>query len=217
MPILEDTKYRVYYLINNGVCDYPDSKFMWNPNYENQGTEDQINRYIVIEAETDEKFMNVTVKAHEETKYLHKNKVEKARFRTMPWNDIDEDIIDIVNIFYSKRDNGDLRRRQISYADRIQRLFENPAAIDLKIIEGSPKVSITGLPYLFTAGRERDFEISIEERYGTEFILTIDRGWGDGPLEISLGQLSRVIRDSMAYSELLNVIEKHLGVYDYED
>ena len=229
MAMLETTPYRVFYLIN---CpeNTPDFRFIWGLDVDR--TEDtQTSKYtsIVATMNVPNDFSSVVVEAMDVTEYRFFNselgtRSEQTSYKScppMPWNDIDERIVNLVERMYERSDNEGYgrRERQIDYADSIQKLFENPNSIKLSVDErGNPKVEVHGLPYLYTAGRPDTASVVIDSSlYSNDYVYTIDMGSDYyNPVTFTGNELHDHIYKSKKYEEVRETMKKLLDL-DYDD
>lgn len=230
MAMLEVTPYRVFYLIN---CpeNTPDFRFIWGLDVDR--TEDsQTNRYTSIVAFMEEpnNFSSVVVEATDvvETRTLNRSGTtkEQTSYKShprMPWNDIDDRLVNLINSMYERSGSEGYgrRQRQIDYADGIQRLIEDPESLKLSVDEsGYPRVEVRGLPYLYTAGRPDKVSVVIDSRtYQNDYTYTIDMGSDYyEPVTFTGSELHNHIYQSKKYEEVRETMKKLLGLdYDYDD
>ena len=233
MAMLETNPYRVFYLIN---CpeNTPDFRFIWGLDVD-RTENSQTNRYtsIVATMKIPNDFSSVVVEAMDVTEYRMYNKEldttsEQTSYKSyppMPWNDIDDHIVELINNKYDKEDKdncyGSRRKRQTDYADRIQALFEDPDNIKLTVDKyGNPKVEVKGLPYLYTVGKNDTVSVTIDSNpYKSDYTYTIDTGsdYYD-PFTFNGSELSNYIYQSKRYDKARSTIEKLFGFdYYYDD
>lgn len=235
MAMLESTPYRVYYLIN---CpeNTPDFRFIWGLDVDRTADVDgpgscQTNRYtsVVATLKDPNDFSSAVVEAMDVIEMRMYNREldimsEQTSYQTypvMPWNDIDQRIVDMIDAFYAKDDNKGRRKRQVDYADRIQELFENPESVKVSIDDhGHPHVDIRGLPYLYTGGRSECAIVSIKsDPYMNDYEYTIDMGSSYyEPVTFTGVELHNYISQSKKYQEIDKVMSELLGYDDsYDD
>ena len=231
MAMLETTPYRVFYLIN---CpeNTPDFRFIWGLDVE-RTSDTQINRYtsIVATMKVPNDFSSVVVEAMDITEYRVLDSESGTRsdqksyksYSPMPWNDMDEKIVSLIEGMYERSDNEGYgrRERQIAYADSIQRLFESPDSIRLSVDEhGNPKVEVHGLPYLYKAGKSDEASVVIDGSVNpNDYTYTIDMGSDYyKPVTFTGRELHGHIYQSIKYDEVVYTMKRLLGLdYEYDD
>ena len=230
MAMLEVTPYRVFYLIN---CpeNTPDFRFIWGLDVD-RTDDSQTNRYTSIVALMEEPndFSSVVVEATDvvDTRTYNKSgtTTEQTSYRSyprMPWNDIDDKLVDLINSMYDRSDSEGCgrRQRQIDYADGIQKLFEDPESLKLSVDEnGYPRIEVHGLPYLYTAGRPDKASVVIDgSMCSNDYKYTIDMGSDYYELMTFTGnELHNHIYQSKRYDEVRETMKRLLGLdYDYDD
>ena len=233
MPLLDTTPYRVFYLIN---CpeNTPDFKSFWGIDVD-RTNDSRTNKYTTIVAtmEIPNDFYSVVVRVMDVTEYvsftddssIELERIDYKEYPPMPWNDMDERIVELINKSYDNaEDNGvNRRKRQIDYADSIQALIESPDSIKVSVDKnGCPKVEITGLPYLYGAakhGNGANIRI-VSNRYLSDYTYTIDTdSYCYEPIEFDGKELHRYISQSKKYAEVRSTIEKlfDFNYYDTDD
>ena len=228
MAKLESTPYRVFYLIN---CpeNTPDFRFLWNLDSVNDGKGNCTNKYtsLIATMKVPNDFSSVVVEATEVTECRTYNEelgtsssqTEYKSYPPMPWDDIEDGIVEIINKSYDREDRKERRDHQIRYADSIQSLFEDPDRIKLSVDnEGYPTVEVTGLPYLYNAIREElaSVKVTFDPRVN-DYKYTMNSGSDYyEPVEATVSEIHNYIRQSKRYDEARNVIEK-LFEFDYYD
>ena len=220
---LESTPYRVFYLIN---CpeNTTNFRFLWNLDVERDDKGNQHNHYLSIVArmETEGDFSSVVVDTETVDEYFGPSgdRVDRVKHNPMPWDNLSDEVIELIYKFYDAKDQRDNRIRQISYADKIQNLLENQESVKVSVdSEGYPIVSVTGLPYLFTAGRSGDCSIEIKSDYHrTDYEFTIDLGRLDNKTyHLDNFSMNELYRKSELYDKLYKAIDDVLGINYYDD
>lgn len=164
MAMLESTPYRVYYLLSTSDNNQAFNPINWNESCRDANDSDD--RKVIIRARfgKNNDFYSVVVasviKSERRTyDYYSYGYEDNDDCRQFKWDKIDEDIVDIVNRYYSKREDD--RTRIIEYADRIQAMYENPDNISFTVgIDGHPRLSVKGLPYI-RDGKVLDMDVKL--------------------------------------------------------
>lgn len=153
MAMIESTPYRVYYLLNKSDNREVFNPINWNePSSNSSDSDDDKKVRIHARFGKNNDFYSVVVVSVIKSDdcmydYYSSDYEDNTDYREFKWDDIDEDIVEIVNRYYSRRETD--RARIIRYADRIQAMYENPSNISFVVdIDGRPRVAISGLPYV---------------------------------------------------------------------
>ena len=176
MAMLESTPYRVYYLINCPWNTY-ENRRLWDYKRSKEGDLGVYTRIKAVMTKPND-FSSVIVKAtgvSEVDCIIGENVTD---YEDMPWYDISEDFIRIINNYYDREDNKGKRDQQIRYADRIEKLLTEHDSFKLTLdSRGFPRVEIRGLPYLNSDNALDETRVIIElNDEGTDYKYTISTG-----------------------------------------
>lgn len=220
MPMLAPDKYQTFYLINNGTCDLEGYDFLWDMSITGQGTSDQVNDYTSLKAFQEGNFERVYVRAGHVTNRLYTSGKSVTDERVMEWDDLDQDVVDIVNAYYEKSDyERRVRERQITFAGKVRRLVEGGDLATLTFDErGFPEVEVRGLPYLYDMGRLTDFGFKAS---GGDYDYDVTVDFGNGELvDFDRLEMRRLIDGSRRYGEITDMIYRFYGFdrcHEYDD
>lgn len=222
MAMLEETPYRVYYLIDNyyTTSGKYDSKCVWRSEHISErnitGVE---NYYIDTELPSYNDFYSLKVRLKKVTRTVIKNgdsledETEKF-FGSNPWNDLSELVVSIINDFYDRSvETRRIRKNIVKYADLVQILIENPE----KVIEvdmddrGIPSIDIHGLPMMADPFKRLDLKIGTDESCN-DCVLTLSGGMNE-ELSLTTRELYDCKRKSDSYDNFCKVI--HDAVTNY--
>lgn len=217
MAMLESTPYRVYYLLNTS-----DNNQVFNPvNWDESDNSIDSDKKVIIHARFDKNndFYSVVVvsvvKSESHTYDYYYVQEANEDYRQCKWDDIDEDIVDIVNRYYSKREKD--RIRIIEYADRIQAMYENPDRISFTVgIDGQPRLSVTGLPYI-RDGKVLDMDLTLStlnESYYNICLNDNNPEYKNSSCSVTNDELREVIEKAKKYDQLRDRI---IRMIDYPD
>ena len=222
MAMLEETPYRVYYLINNYYTTFGkyDSKHVWRIEHISErditGVESY---YIESELPSDRNFYSLEVSLKKVTHTVVKNgdfledKTEKF-FGSTPWNGLSELVVSIVNEFYDRsKETRRIRKNIVKYADLVQTLVESPEkVIEVDIDDrGIPSIEIYGLPMTADPFRRLDLKIGTDESCNN-CVLKLSDGVNE-ELSLTTRDLYDYKRKSDSYDNFCRVI--HDAVTNY--
>lgn len=214
---LADTPYRVFYLIENGLCNRSDGEFHWNLRVERDDRGHQTNYHTVIRAFQEDDFNRVWVGAYDVVRGLYDGHVEVSNYREMPWYDMDEDVVSIVKAYYGRNGHGGDFQRQVRFADMVQNLLENSDSVRVTVSElGCPMVSVNGLPHLYTGGGRGSVDLKVEMGFtGGDYLIDIRDG--DRRFTTDFNGLWNMKRQSDMYDELYDYLRDFLGFGYYDE
>lgn len=212
MAMLESTPYRVYYLINCpwNTCGH---RYIWDLKELADG---ELYYYTYIRAVMTKPndFSSVIVKAtgitdavmSDNGNYVYENSSDYA---DMPWDDIDDGIVKVINDYYNDSRRVGYREQQIRFADKVEKLLTDSNSFKVVInSKGFPKVEVKGLPYLTMDPDLGDANVTLElDKFGNDYRYTIDTGLDD-IIEASGKELHQFIRDSKNYDKLQKSLAK---------
>lgn len=218
MPKLAPTKYRAFYLVNNGVCNRDEDEFLWDLDVDRSNPEvGQVNRYTRIRATIEGNFGNVTIHSCRVEEVCGRKTISDVRADS--WDDVDQDIIDIVDDFYDS-DDGYRRRRLEGFADSVQRLVEDPTALTFEILDdGGFEVRLNGFPYFYDSGKDRlDFSIWFRPFEG-DYHFEYDSGFDyeDMPDDFTERDMTSAFHDAKRYHEVSDGIDRLFHFSDIYD
>lgn len=223
MAMLEETPYRVYYLINNHytVSDKYNSKCVWrSERISERGITGVENYYIDSELPSGNDFYSLKVRLKKVTRTVIKDSNnslddETERFfGSTPWNDLSDLVVSIINDFYDRsEETRRIRKDIVEYADLVQTLVEHPE----KVIEvdlddrGIPSIGIHGLPMMADPFKRLDLTIGTDESCN-DCVLKLSYGMNE-ELSLTMRDLYDFKRKSDSYDNFCRVI--HDAVTNY--
>ena len=206
MAMLEDTPYRVYYLIDKNRNHFREI----NPNVSSQNSSDsddykRISIRTRFNKENDFNSVKlIVVTRHDNDLYDHYN--DDTTYEEFEWNDISESIVEIISKYYS--DHNDEYQRIIKYADMINAMYENPKNILFTCDnEGRPRLGISGLPYIRN-GEVLDMSITFSALNDSYFNICINDHNPDYKYQRSFtnDEFHEIVEKAKKYDQLKDII-----------
>ena len=175
MAMLEDTPYRVYYLIDKNKDKFRRLR-VTEPSLNSSISEDDEQISIRALLNTENKFDSVKLAVshiYEDYTYEYYNyDSHRPTYNEYMWNNIDDKVVGIIKNYYQKHE--DEYQRIVKYADMIQAMYENPENISFTCDnEGRPRLVISGLPYI-NDGEVCDISLTISGLNDTYYHICLN-------------------------------------------
>ena len=220
MAKLESTPYRVFYLINHSENRQVLSKMNWNAIASNSQDSDSSKKITIFSRmKTEGDFDTVEVVATITTDrydYTYPSDDDYNR-RVFKWNDIDEDIVELVNKYYRTRSRE--YDRAINYADMIESMFDKPENISFTVdYEGRPRLAVRGLPYI-RDNKVLDLSITISSLSDSYYDICIndhDPSTKYSSESFTNNDLHEIVAKAKRYDQLRDRVMRVLDDPDYD-
>ena len=213
MPGLVSTPYRLYYLINNDFVRGGNhkAKVVWRSRRTDDLLKDEeVDLLLETEFDDPNDFYSLRVRPYHDiaTVYYSAKPSERRteKLDSMPWDDLDQDIIDAISEVYEHMDQtNENYYRIVSYADFVQQFAEHPEeVISVSLGEDHlPRIEIDGLMRIDRPGISMGVKVEPNDT-SNDFVFTINSG--EDVSKFTYGELKEYERKSSNYDGVCRLI-----------